>query len=401
MTRPADRYRHARAATAVLFAVNGALFAGLLPRYPELKDDLGMTNTVLGLVVAAFPVGALLAGPTAAALIRRNGPGRVAVVTSVALSVLLLGAALAPSPGWLAAALLTAGAADAVTDVAQNSHGLAVQRHYGRSIINQLHATWSVGAVLGGLLAAGAMAVGMPRAVQLCIAAVAFGALSLAASRFLLSRAESLDSPADGAAAAGVRPGREVVVALAALAALAIAGAVIEDAGSSWAAVYLNDDLGAPVQLAAFGYIALAGCQFLGRSAGDWAVDRFGEAVVVRAGGLLAAAGMGAALAFPGVVGTIAGFGMAGLGVATVAPAAFHGADNLPGLRPGTGLTVVTWLMRIGFLGSPPLVGVIADAAGLRVALLVVPVAGVVVAVCATVLGTTRYNALVPGRTRG
>ena len=154
MTRPADRYRHARAATAVLFAVNGALFAGLLPRYPELKDDLGMTNTVLGLVVAAFPVGALLAGPTAAALIRRNGPGRVAVVTSVALSVLLLGAALAPSPGWLAAALLTAGAADAVTDVAQNSHGLAVQRHYGRSIINQLHATWSVGAVLGGLLAA-------------------------------------------------------------------------------------------------------------------------------------------------------------------------------------------------------------------------------------------------------
>ena len=68
MTRPADRYRHARAATAVLFAVNGALFAGLLPRYPELKDDLGMTNTVLGLVVAAFPVGALLAGPTAAAI---------------------------------------------------------------------------------------------------------------------------------------------------------------------------------------------------------------------------------------------------------------------------------------------------------------------------------------------
>jgi hypothetical protein len=86
---------------------------------------------------------------------------------------------------------------------------------------------------------------------------------------------------------------------------------------------------------------------------------------------------MGAALAFPSVPGTIAGFAAAGLGVSTLIPAAMHRADQLPGMRPGSGLTAVTWLMRIGFFGAPLIVGVIADATSLRIGLLSVPVAGV------------------------
>ena len=118
---------------------------------------------------------------------------------------------------------------------------------------------------------------------------------------------------------------------------IAIAGAVVEDAGSSWATLYLRDSLGAPGAIAASGYIAMVGFQFVGRMIGDRLVDRFGERAVARAGGLITAAGMGAALAFPSVPGTIAGFAAAGFGVATVVPAAMHGADQLPGLRPGPG----------------------------------------------------------------
>lgn len=42
--------------------------------------------------------------------------------------------------------------------------------------------------------------------------------------------------------------------------------------------------------------------------------------------------------------------------------------------------------MRLGFLLSPPLVGLIADQAGLRVGLLSIPVAGLLVALLAGVL---------------
>lgn len=92
------------------------------------------------------------------------------------------------------------------------------------------------------------------------------------------------------------------------------------------------------------------------------------------------------ALAFPSIPGTIAGFGLAGFGTATLVPAAMHAADELPGLRHGTGLTILGWLMRVGFLFSPPIVGFVADRTNLATGLLIVPLAGLLVIVCAGVL---------------
>jgi fucose permease len=211
------------------------------------------------------------------------------------------------------------------------------------------------------------------------------------AYRYLLpgpDHEEPQDAPAvDGR---GGAVGIAVYAALAALVLIAIAGAAIEDAGSSWATLYLRDSLGAPAAIAAFGYIALVGFQFLGRLIGDRLVDRFGQRAVARAGGLIAAVGMGGALAFPSVLGTIAGFAAAGFGAATLIPAAMNGADQLPGLKPHSGLTAVTWLMRVGFLLSPPIVGLVADATSLRVGLLAVPIAGVVVILVARVLSNAR-----------
>ncbi|MEV4539178.1 hypothetical protein AB0J82_35945 [Asanoa sp. NPDC049518] len=95
---------------------------------------------------------------------------------------------------------------------------------------------------------------------------------------------------------------------------------------------------------------------------------------------------MGGAIAMPSVATTLVGFALAGLGVATLIPAAMHTADELPGLPPGTGLTIVSWLLRGGSLLSPLLVGLVADLASLRVGLLTVVVAGLVTFVLARVL---------------
>ena len=385
----AAKDRRARVAVAALFLTNGALFANLLPRYPEIKADLQLSNALYGVAIAAFSGGALVAGLAAAALIRRYRSARVAVVGSIGIAVFVFVAALAPSAVALASALFIAGAADAVTDVGQNAHALRVQRNYGRSIINSFHAVWSVGAVLGGAMGAAAIALHVPRTTHLAVSAIVFSAVVVAAYPFLLRGPDQDDHPSTRTGG-GVRPGFAIYATLVALVFIAIAGAIVEDAGSSWATLYLHDSLGAPGAIAAFGYIAMVGFQFVGRLIGDRLVDRFGERAVARAGGLIAAAGMGAALAFPSVPGTIAGFAAAGFGVATLVPAAMHGADQLPGLRAGTGLTAVAWLMRVGFVSSPPVVGLIADATSLRIGLLVVPVAGLVVVLLAVALSPRR-----------
>jgi MFS family permease len=170
---------------------------------------------------------------------------------------------------------------------------------------------------------------------------------------------------------------------------LAVCGAFVEDAGASWSALYLRTELAAGAAVAGLGFVALSVAMTLGRLTGDRVVDRFGQRRVARVGGALTAVGMGLALALPSVPTTLAGFALAGLGVATLIPAVYQAADELPGLPHGMGLAVINWLLRIGFLISPPLIGTLADATSLRAALVAVVLAGV---------GTLVLGRALPGR---
>jgi MFS family permease len=380
---PSRQLRQARLAVAACFFLNAVFYANLVPRLPEIKADLGLSNSSLGAALAALPLGALVAALSSAALIRRFGSGRVAGYGLVLLGLTLWSVAVASNWPALAAALLVAGALDAVIDVAQNAHGLRVQRLYRRSILNGFHGIWSIGAVSGGLLGAAAAGLAVPLVVHLGVSAVVFGAVALLALRAMLPGSDDADrEAADEAngngvpAAPGTPARRTAVLALAALGVLAACGAFVEDAGSSWSALYLRSELATGAATAGLGFVSLQVAMTVGRLTGDRVVDRFGQRRVVRVGGALIAAGMGLALAVPSVASTLAGFALAGLGVATLIPAVYHAADELPGLRRGTGLAVINWLLRIGFLLSPLAIGVLADFTSLRVALLSVVVAG-------------------------
>jgi MFS family permease len=391
---PTAELRRARTAVGACFFVNAVLYANLIPRFPEVKAELGLSNSALGTALAALPLGALLAGLSSAPLIRRFGSGRVASVGLTLLAAAVWAAAAAPNWPALAGALLLAGALDAVVDVAQNAHGLRVQRGYGRSILNAFHGVWSIGAVTGGLLGSAAAGLGIPVSVHLGVVALAFGIPALLGPRVLLSGPDDADrADATGTAEAGdaaPRPlRRTAILAMAALGILAACGAFVEDAGGSWSALYLRDELTAGAATAGLGFVALSTAMTIGRLTGDRAVDRFGQRRVVRVGGALTAAGMGLALALPSIGTAVLGFALAGLGVATLVPAVYHAADELPGLRRGLGLAVVNWLLRIGFLVSPLLIGVLADASSLRVALLTVVLAGLGALVLGRVLPRT------------
>nr|WP_239523610.1 MFS transporter [Geodermatophilus normandii] len=389
--------RAARASVAACFFINAVLYADLVPRLPEIKDRLDLTNTSLGAALAALPLGALVSALASAALMRRFGSARVASFGLVALAAAVWGASVAPSWWLLAGALFVAGALDAVVDVAQNAHGLRVQRAYDRSILNAFHGIWSIGAVAGGLLGSAAAGLGIPLGLHLGVVAGVFAALALVAYRSMLPGPDQVEVSEDALPTGGSGALRAVLPALAALGVLAACGAFVEDAGSSWSALYLRGEIGTGAATAGLGFVALSVAMTVGRLTGDRVVDRFGQRRVARVGGAVIAAGMGLALAVPSLPTTLVGFALAGLGVATLVPAVYAAADDLPGLRHGVGLTLVNWLLRIGFLASPPLVGAIADASSLRVGLLAVVVAGVATLVCGQVLRATVSRAGRPG----
>ena len=395
---PAAALRRARVAVGACFFLNAVLYANLVPRLPELKVELGLSNASLGAALAAAPLGALLAGLSSAPLIRHFGSGRVATSGLALLAVAVWAAAAAPNWGLLAAALFVAGSLDAVVDVAQNAHGLRVQRLYRRSILNAFHGIWSIGAVAGGLLGSAAAGLGIPLGWHLGVVAAVFAVAALLTARAMLPGPDDADreeaQPAEGGSATAAAPvvrsraGR-VLPAMTALGVLAACGAFVEDAGASWSALYMRDELTAGPALAGLGFVALMVAMTIGRLTGDRAVDRFGQRRVVRIGGALTAVGMGLALAVPSIATTLIGFALAGLGVATLVPAVYHAADELPGLQRGQGLAVINVLLRLGFLVSPPIIGLLADATSLRVALLTVVLAGLGALVIGRVLPRT------------
>ncbi|MDD7965761.1 MFS transporter [Actinomycetospora lemnae] len=381
MTRPDVTLRRARVAVVGMFVVNGSTYNSIVPRFPTLRDELGLSNAALGTAIAAFPAAALVFGVLAGPLIARVGSGRAGAGVGLAGAILLPAVALAPSWIALAAALFVLGLTDAWADAAMNAHGLRVQTGYGRSIVNGLHAVWSMAAVGAGLLGAAAAGFGVPLLVHLGVVAAVLVVVSVLAWRWSLPgpepEAEQVDD-ADGGARQG--PWRAVVIAagpLLALAALLVASGGIEDSAASWGAIYVRDDLGGGAFVAGLPFVAFQTAMTLGRLAGDRVVDRFGPVAVARTGAALAAVSMAGALLVAHPVAAVAGFALTGLGVATIFPLGFAAAGRVPGVRPGDGIAVVGWLARLGFLAFPPIIGAVADSVSVGVGLVLVPVAAV------------------------
>lgn len=385
MRGPAMSPVRARTAISIQFFTNGVLGATLLPRLPEIKLAFELTDTAYGVVVIAFAVGSILAANLAAPLIRRLGALRVAVGGTVLLAAALAGAGLSTAIAPFVAFMMLGGVLDALLDSGQNVHGLAVERWYGKSIINSLHASWSVGAMLGGIIGAAAAATGVPIGTQMVASGLVWAVVAVVAALGGAVPAEHLRRVEaevhDDAPAATRRrfPWR----LLAPLVILAIAGTLVEDVANNWVTLYVNRELGAPIGLAGLGFAATLGAQFVGRLLGDPMTDRWGRSAVARSGGVLILLGSLIAVAAPHPAVAIAGFALAGFGSATLVPAAYAAADDLPGIPHGSGVAMLGWLMRLGFLLTSPLIGALADGVGLRLALLTPAVAGLVAATIA------------------
>ena len=391
------RARAARIAVSVLFFANGAIAASVLPRLPAIKDSLDLTNSELGVALAAGPIGGLLMGLFAGALIARFGSGRVATVTGTATAGLVLGVGFAGSWAVLALAFLVMGAFDATMDAAMNAHGIGVQRRYGRSILQGFHGMWSVGSVIAG--AAGAIAAGLsiPVEVHLGLVGLAMAVAILATGRAMLPAAIADVHPAHEAALEPVtlRHAPRLLRILAPIAMLGILCVILQGSAATWSAIYLSDVLLQPQGIAALAYVVYMGAMVVGRLTNDRWVDRWGERRIVRVGAVIGAAGvLGVIVSGPlsQPLLAFAGFAAVGLGSSPMFPVMVGVAGSRPGIPAGHGVALVAWMVRFGLVFAPAAVGLAADAFGLGAAFAIPLAAAVVIALAAGPLtgGTLR-----------
>jgi MFS family permease len=358
----AEYLRSARAAVLAVFFTNGVIIGTWVVRIPAIKERLGLGEGLLGVALLGAAVGALIAMPVVGALVSRFGSRRVVGLSALVLSVMLLGAA----NGGL--------------DVAMNAQAVAVERGYGRSIMSSFHAAWSFGglggAALGGLLASRGIGP-LPH-----FSAVAV----LATASFVFAYGSLLPSSADAAeegAPAFARPSW----ALLGLGIISFCVLLGEGAMGDWSAVYLDDTLRTGPGFAAAGYAAFSLSMAFGRLFGDRFTEILGPVALVRACGVIAAVGLGVALAAAHPVVALVGFACAGAGFSIVFPTALSAAGRTGG-PTGPALAAVTTAAYTGFLVGPPFIGFMAELTGLGYALYLVVALSTAVIILAGAVNT-------------
>jgi fucose permease len=241
-----------------------------------------------------------------------------------------------------------------------------------------LHGAYSIGALGAALVGSAAAHLGVPVAVHLsALTAVLLLLLPIGGRGLLGASADTLPEPPARTETPDVRPAGKGAGAragwwtLALLGVIGLCSFVGEGAMADWSAVYLRETLGTDAGVAGLGFAGCSVAMAAGRLAGDRVVARFGPVAVLRAGSLIAAAGLGTGLAAGHPAMAVLGFTLFGLGVAPVAPVTFSAAGNLPGVPAATGLSRVVAVGYTGLLGGPPVIGFVAHAVGLTWALAV------------------------------
>ena len=366
--------RRARWATRVQFAALGTMGGTWGAHIPSVKLHHGLSEFSLSMVLLAAALGAVSSLLIAGRVVAQLGARRAAAVAGTLMCAMF--AIFLPLPGFwaLLPAAYLFGAGMSVFDVSINSEGSELESLSGRAIMSNLHGMFSVGAMAGAALASALLRAGVAPVVQLATVAALLTAVMLLAALGML---DTHSGAADETRATFVWPrGTLLVIGL-----LIFAGMMAEGVMYDWCVLYLEQDIGMPQSQAALGYATFAGVMAVSRFGGDALRARYSEQGLLLSGGVLAAAAMAVVLLVGSPWVAFIGFALVGAGLAPVAPILFNAATRVPGVSRAAAIASVTSIGYSGFMVGPPLIGSIAQAASLTVALSVVVVASTCLAI--------------------
>lgn len=348
-----------RLAVAAGFFLQGLVFAAVVTQAPRIKDrfgidDAGLTG-ILVLVAVLSGAGSVVAGMIAE---RRSS----ATAFRLALLTIGLGAALialAPSLPLLVAAFAVYGLGVGAVDAGMNMQGVRVQSAYGYSIMASFHGMWSVGGITGALYAAGIAELDVPLTPSLIAIAIVTALTALVVSPYFIQEQAS-DAPAVGGFDLPWRP-----VFVFGLVVLLFYSA---DTGIlTWSSVYLEEALDASTTVAPLAYGTYQIGALISRFGGDLLVRRIGSMAVVVAGTLTGVTGLAIVVASTAPAMAIAGFFVAGLGLAILAPLSFAAlAAAVPAEARDVAIARMNVANYLGAILGGGLIGAAASADHLR-----------------------------------
>jgi MFS family permease len=355
------------------FGLGGITISAWGPRLPAIKAGLGIGTATIGLLLAGVTVGAILGLLASTPVLhwlgsRRAIAGALLLITA-ALTVMGL-ALIVGSVPLVAVAFVIAGLGIGTLDVLINVEGAAVERAAGRTLMPMMHAAWSIGVAAGSGIGAACAALGISPAAQLIAEAVliAAAALGTAAGIPAGSRGSAGESPRERGARLrqwlrGWLDWRLLLIGV-----VMLGVELGEGSAGNWLTLAVRNGHGQAAAVAALFATAFAASEAITRIFGGPIVDRLGRVRTIRVTTAVGVVGM---LLFilagnPWIV--LVGVLLWAVGVSMGFPLGMSAAAE-SGPDPAARVSVVASIGYFANLAGPPVIGVLAQSAGLLNAL--------------------------------
>jgi MFS family permease len=361
----------ARFAVTLTFITNGLVVGAFVARIPDIKLELGVSNSTLSLCLLASAFGVFAALPLAGRLCAKYGSSPVAFVGTFAMVAAYVLQSFSLITVWtFAVTSFISGFALATQDVAMNSHAVTLEHQSGKRLMSVFHAMFSIGGFSGGILGGLASQLDLSYSVQTVIICLV---ISFAA---LYVRDHWLPGSADiHELEVGEKIQRPALIWLFGI--FGLCSTIGEGAAGDWGGVLTRETFGASPFVSAIPYVAFSATMILGRFSGDYLATRFGAARVLAAGGLIASSGMTIGLLLNSTLGAILGWFWLGIGLSVAIPLLFSAAGSLANKRfagqipPAQAVAMVSGISYFGFIVGPPFIGFVSDLSSLRSAMFI------------------------------
>lgn len=348
-------------ATRLFFLNSGIAVASWAPMVPYVKLRLDLSESELGLILLLFGIGALIAMPLSGFFVHYYGTRKLIPIGNYLLALTIPLLTLTPNAITLSCMLFMFGAILGILNVSVNSHAIEVEKQMQRPMMSSFHCLFSSGGLIGALAMTFLLETGIPIFYCTLFLSLSISAITFFQSKHLLNTSGPAAEKTNGFSFP-----QPIVLFLGLMCMISF---LSEGAILDWGAILLRSTHDYDISIAGIGYAFFAVAMALGRWGGDSLKDYFGDLFMIRAGAAFAAAGILIAVSFNWAHMELLGFFMVGLGAANIVPTLFSAAGRINGTSPSLALTTMTTLGYAGLLFGPAVIGFVANAFSLPIAL--------------------------------
>lgn len=353
-------------AIIVIFTMSGISISTWFSRTPEVRDLLQADTGTMGLILLGLSVGSIVGLILSNVFVRKKG-GRVAIVVSaflmfIGFSTLAIGAALS-STLVVTAGLFLFGSGSGMCNVAMNLEGTEIEYQIKRTILPILHASFSIGTLIGAGAGILFIYLGVSVFIHLLTIALLFFLSILICTRFIPHRTgkdqDETQTESIEASQTSWLNKRTISLAM-----IALCLAFVEGSANDWIPLAMVDGYQVSHSMSTVIYALFLCGMISGRLLSGRFIDRFGRVLLLRIAILSAAAGLFLVILKISLVVCMISIFLWGLGASLGFPLTISAAgdDSRYAVKR---VSIVTLSGYTASLSGPPVLGLLANQVGL------------------------------------